>query len=314
MESAASARAPACGGIEPALYLPNVQKPSDQHRAIHTSRSILIPHLLLHQPPINLPQISSCLLHPLSSLSLFPMISLTSVWSVHRPCCWTSIKEWLLVNTGNPWVPMILNSTSFWNRVTDYHLWIKQSGVKYPNMYASAEEAKSNPQANLLNCAQRAHGNTLENTPSFLFALTFSGMFRTHIIQCQHQLLSGEHVHRALLFRPSISADFDVMIFVLGKQVFIILNSLLLLELVGSSVVSFTLWDTPRGTPQRGSTLVLICITLGIWVSWKSLCPFFLFETERDWRWLPPSEREPMGSSEVSDEQLSWSKKIGSYS
>jgi len=52
----------------------------------------------------------------------------------------------------------------------------KSSGVGYPNAYASAEVAKSNPQAYLLNCAQRAHANFTENHPSTLVALLIAGL------------------------------------------------------------------------------------------------------------------------------------------
>jgi len=52
----------------------------------------------------------------------------------------------------------------------------KSSGIGYPNAYASDEVAKSNPQAYLLNCAQRAHANFTENHTSTLAALLIAGL------------------------------------------------------------------------------------------------------------------------------------------
>lgn len=42
--------------------------------------------------------------------------------------------------------------------------------------YASNEEAKRDPAANAFNCAQRAHGNYLEQLPNFLILLGVSGI------------------------------------------------------------------------------------------------------------------------------------------
>ncbi|KAF9454057.1 membrane-associated proteins in eicosanoid and glutathione metabolism [Macrolepiota fuliginosa MF-IS2] len=39
------------------------------------------------------------------------------------------------------------------------------SGIKYPQLYAEKAEAEANKDAQLFNCAQRAHQNTLENIP-----------------------------------------------------------------------------------------------------------------------------------------------------
>ncbi|POR33428.1 DNA polymerase type-X family protein pol4 [Tolypocladium paradoxum] len=52
----------------------------------------------------------------------------------------------------------------------------KASGVKYPNAYASAEQADKDPNAYLFNCAQRAHANFTENHTSFLGALLIAGL------------------------------------------------------------------------------------------------------------------------------------------
>lgn len=53
----------------------------------------------------------------------------------------------------------------------------KESGVKYPNAYASSQEAEKNNRAYTFNCAQRAHANFTENHTSFLGALLISGMY-----------------------------------------------------------------------------------------------------------------------------------------
>ncbi|KAF9482960.1 membrane-associated proteins in eicosanoid and glutathione metabolism [Pholiota conissans] len=41
----------------------------------------------------------------------------------------------------------------------------KRSGIAYPQMYADKAQAEESNEANLFNCAQRAHQNTLENIP-----------------------------------------------------------------------------------------------------------------------------------------------------
>ncbi|KAG8415218.1 hypothetical protein J3458_009083 [Metarhizium acridum] len=50
------------------------------------------------------------------------------------------------------------------------------SGIKYPNSYASAEQAEKDGNAYAFNCAQRAHANFTENHTSFLGALLISGL------------------------------------------------------------------------------------------------------------------------------------------
>ncbi|KAK2612918.1 hypothetical protein QQS21_001029 [Conoideocrella luteorostrata] len=52
----------------------------------------------------------------------------------------------------------------------------KASGVKYPNAYASAEQADKDKHAYAFNCAQRAHANFTENHTSLLGALLISGL------------------------------------------------------------------------------------------------------------------------------------------
>ncbi|KAH9818680.1 hypothetical protein DFH28DRAFT_888036 [Melampsora americana] len=52
----------------------------------------------------------------------------------------------------------------------------KAAQIPYPAPYATNEEAKVNPAAMKFNCAQRAHANTLESLPFFLFSLLFTGL------------------------------------------------------------------------------------------------------------------------------------------
>ncbi|KAK4609200.1 Microsomal glutathione S-transferase 3 [Fulvia fulva] len=53
----------------------------------------------------------------------------------------------------------------------------KAANVPYPNPYATAEQCKSSQEAYQFNCAQRAHGNLLENMPQTIAMLLFAGLF-----------------------------------------------------------------------------------------------------------------------------------------
>ncbi|KAH8194915.1 hypothetical protein TruAng_010918 [Truncatella angustata] len=70
-------------------------------------------------------------------------------------------------------------SASFF--VNTYHFFLsasarKGSGLKYPIPYATEEQAAKSPAAFKFNCAQRAHGNFVENVTPFLGALLISGL------------------------------------------------------------------------------------------------------------------------------------------
>ncbi|KAF2481368.1 hypothetical protein BDY17DRAFT_187367 [Neohortaea acidophila] len=58
----------------------------------------------------------------------------------------------------------------------------KRAGVKYPRYYAensditNAESAEKKQALYLYNCAQRAHGNWMENHPPFVIALLVAGL------------------------------------------------------------------------------------------------------------------------------------------
>jgi glutathione S-transferase len=70
-------------------------------------------------------------------------------------------------------------STSFF--VNLYHSTLtslarRDSGLKYPIPYATEEQAAKSPAAFKFNCAQRAHGNFVENFAPFLGALLISGL------------------------------------------------------------------------------------------------------------------------------------------
>lgn len=53
----------------------------------------------------------------------------------------------------------------------------KPAKVPYPNAYATAEQVKNSKEAYKFNCAQRAHGNLLENMPQAMATLLFAGLF-----------------------------------------------------------------------------------------------------------------------------------------
>jgi glutathione S-transferase len=50
----------------------------------------------------------------------------------------------------------------------------KKAGVPYPQAYATPDNKSK--EAYIFNCAQRAHGNFLENETSFLAAMMISGL------------------------------------------------------------------------------------------------------------------------------------------
>ncbi|OQV02632.1 hypothetical protein CLAIMM_07789 [Cladophialophora immunda] len=52
----------------------------------------------------------------------------------------------------------------------------KPAGVPYPNAYASQEKCKESQAAYKFNCAQRAHGNLLENMPQTIAYMLFAGL------------------------------------------------------------------------------------------------------------------------------------------
>ncbi|TXT07373.1 hypothetical protein VHUM_03093 [Vanrija humicola] len=53
----------------------------------------------------------------------------------------------------------------------------KAAKVPYPNFYVSDAEAKADQNKYKYNCAQRAHGNTLENVPSVIALFGFLSIF-----------------------------------------------------------------------------------------------------------------------------------------
>ncbi|KAK5660115.1 hypothetical protein OQA88_13584 [Cercophora sp. LCS_1] len=52
----------------------------------------------------------------------------------------------------------------------------KAANIRYPNAYASHDQAEKDPKAFSFNCAQRAHANFTENVTSFTTALLIAGL------------------------------------------------------------------------------------------------------------------------------------------
>ncbi|CRG90500.1 hypothetical protein PISL3812_07544 [Talaromyces islandicus] len=52
----------------------------------------------------------------------------------------------------------------------------KPAGVPYPHHYASIEQCKANPAAEKFNCAQRAHGNLMENMSQTMLYILVAGL------------------------------------------------------------------------------------------------------------------------------------------
>ncbi|PWN90352.1 membrane-associated proteins in eicosanoid and glutathione metabolism [Acaromyces ingoldii] len=48
--------------------------------------------------------------------------------------------------------------------------------IEYPHVYASKEQCAASKDALVFNCAQRAHANTLELTPTFLVSTLLAGL------------------------------------------------------------------------------------------------------------------------------------------
>ncbi|KAK7967354.1 glutathione S-transferase [Apiospora aurea] len=74
---------------------------------------------------------------------------------------------------------LVAASSSFFVNLLHFFLSAKArkaSGLKYPIPYATEEQAAKDPKAYAFNCAQRAHGNFVENQTPFLGALLISGL------------------------------------------------------------------------------------------------------------------------------------------
>merc|ERR1712062_408663 len=52
----------------------------------------------------------------------------------------------------------------------------KKYGVDYPNMYADPAHCKDPKMANIFNCIQRAHQNSIEQQPTFLTTVALCSM------------------------------------------------------------------------------------------------------------------------------------------
>ncbi|KAH8695996.1 putative glutathione S-transferase [Talaromyces proteolyticus] len=52
----------------------------------------------------------------------------------------------------------------------------KDARVPYPHHYATQEQCKTNPKAEQFNCAQRAHGNLLENMSQTMLYILVAGL------------------------------------------------------------------------------------------------------------------------------------------
>ncbi|KGB77229.1 glutathione S-transferase [Cryptococcus deuterogattii 99/473] len=57
----------------------------------------------------------------------------------------------------------------------------KESGVKYPTLYAPEAEAAVDARKMKFNCCQRAHANTLENVPYVLALFGFLSVFHPKV-------------------------------------------------------------------------------------------------------------------------------------
>ncbi|CAD6893370.1 unnamed protein product [Tilletia controversa] len=52
----------------------------------------------------------------------------------------------------------------------------KAAGIQYPQLYAEKAEVAASRKAQIFNCTQRAHANTLEALPTFLFCTLIGGL------------------------------------------------------------------------------------------------------------------------------------------
>merc|ERR1719251_662836 len=77
----------------------------------------------------------------------------------------------------------------------------RKYGVKYPDMYADVKTAKNKKNANLFNCIQRAHQNSLEQQPFFLTVCALSSS--------KYPLVSGVAAFIVLLGRLAYAAGYS---------------------------------------------------------------------------------------------------------
>eukprot|EP01083_Nonionella_stella_P123135 370865_1 len=77
----------------------------------------------------------------------------------------------------------------------------KKYGVKYPSMYADLHHSKNKKNANIFNCVQRAHQNTLEQQPTFLIFCALSSI--------QYPLVAGVAAFVWVLARFAYAAGYS---------------------------------------------------------------------------------------------------------
>ncbi|KAM0794098.1 hypothetical protein BDR22DRAFT_788917, partial [Usnea florida] len=77
-----------------------------------------------------------------------------------------------------------LTTAVAWYHTISVGSYRKAAQIPYPNLYASAAEAKENKERYLFNCAQRAHGQFLEHQPQMLVGLLVGGLRYPVISAC----------------------------------------------------------------------------------------------------------------------------------
>eukprot|EP00918_Siedleckia_nematoides_P095131 GHVU01208843.1.p1 GENE.GHVU01208843.1~~GHVU01208843.1.p1 ORF type:complete len:172 (+),score=17.70 GHVU01208843.1:64-516(+) len=87
------------------------------------------------------------------------------------------------VSSDYGYVLLAVASTFVMNTIHGFHAGKlrKAAKIPYPERYATAEQNKSSPEAMAFTCAQRSHGNFIENQPTAIASMLIAGLHHPRV-------------------------------------------------------------------------------------------------------------------------------------